>query len=40
MSGRVMVGLVVTTQTGRSNTATLDNAMASFSDVVVTPRTD
>jgi hypothetical protein len=32
-----MVGLVVTTQAGRSNTASQENALATFSDVVVTP---
>jgi hypothetical protein len=37
ISGRVMVGLVVTTQSGRSNTASQENALATFSDVVVTP---
>ena len=40
ISGRVMVGLVVTTQAGRSNTASHENALAIFSDVVVSPMTE
>ena len=40
ISGRVMVGLVLTTQARRSNTASQENALATFSDVVVTPMAD
>ena len=38
ISGRVLVGLVATVQSGRTKTASVDNVLASFSDVVVTPR--
>jgi hypothetical protein len=40
ISGRVMVGLVAAVQGDRTKTATANNVLASFSDVVVAPRID